>query len=269
MTDFQEPATYDNVLFIGAGASRQIPNTGFGLAPALEQGELAARFLSEILPKGDLSLSRLRRFDVLWLRRKELKSALNIVWQDFHYAYKTDEYFHDFARCCTSVPSGLVKRRLLDMLGTRDIFLLARILFGNPYLLDARRVTNSWLETLKRDIASMMYCLISAVGGFYRPEGNRMFGNEHPGSNFISRAVGSVAVLLLRRFPEALCRLVTELVFSRVVCRSLSIFTHFWRIGGSGKGFCEDREENGGTSGAESLTWTQSRLTNQENGTVG
>lgn len=161
MTDFVEPASYERILFVGASATRQIPNTGFGIQPCIEEGELAGKVIAEALAKGDLSQASLRSFDYAWLRRNEFRASIDLFQQDFHFAYTCDEYFHEFSACCTSVPPHVVKERLLDDVDAHHLHVLAGMFLKNTQLLDRNRFHDEWIAPLSRDMGRMVYVLLA------------------------------------------------------------------------------------------------------------
>ncbi len=224
MTDFAEPAAYDNVVFIGAGATRQIPNTGFGFFPALEEATLLAPVIQEALEKKRYTQNMLRKYDIAWLKKKELSMALDIVLQDFHYAYLRDEYFHEFTECCTEISPLTVKRRILDLLTMKDIRILTGIFLKNSFLLQRRRIKREMYPKILKDLGRLFYCFFSRKLLFYTPEGNPMFKKEPPKQNFFLAFFRRVNIFLRRTVPEWFFTQLARVLFFRFIHAIMKIF---------------------------------------------
>jgi len=222
MTDFREPAVYDNAIFVGVSAVRHVPNTGFGFFPALHEAKLASETILQALSKAkaaktapqktsSLGLRALRCYDLAWLRQRELSMALDLVFQDLHLAARTDEHFHDFARVSTEMPTEIVKRRILAEMGPAEIGAFTRLFLRNTFLLDLRRYKPEYHRAIARDLGRVIYCLLSNVLRFYCPEGSEMFEatTARPG------LLGSAHILLRRKMPEKLCVGLAHVLFIR------------------------------------------------------
>ncbi|MBI4976619.1 MAG: hypothetical protein HZC28_04010 [Spirochaetes bacterium] len=233
MADFTEPAAYDNVLFIGASATRQIPDTGFGFAPALEEAELAAPVIAEALRRSDTSVRMLRNYDIAWLRSCEQKMALNKFLQGFHFAVTRDEYFHEFAARCAELPDNIIQRRLSNDLTTGDLAAVARMFLKHPYLLHPSRLSPGRMPELKRDLARFIYCLISQVLHFYVPEGSSMFDNQPPCGSAAPRMISALRSFLFRRFPERLFGIIGSCIFNPGVQAILAGFKPHQKTSGA------------------------------------
>lgn len=224
MTDFVEPAAYDNIAFIGAGATRQIPNTGFGFFPALEEAALLTPVIQEALKKKRYTQNMLRKYDIAWLKKKELRMALDIVLQDFHYAYLRDEYFHEFTECCTEISPLAVKRRILDLLTMKDIKILTDIFLKNSYLLQRRRIKKEMYPKIIKDLGRLFYCFFSQKLLFYTTEGNPMFKKEPPKQNFILASFRRFGIFIRRTIPEWLFTQLARAFFFRWVHVLMKVF---------------------------------------------
>ena len=219
MTDFVEPATYERILFVGASATRQIPNTGFGIQPCIEEGELAGKVIAEALAKGDLSQASLRSFDYAWLRRNEFRASIDLFQQDFHFAYTCDEYFHEFSACCTSVPPHVVKERLLDDVDAHHLHVLAGMFLKNTQLLDRNRFHDEWIAPLSRDMGRMVYVLLAQCFGGYVPSLHPMFRKDGSGRSLLRGLGVWTARLALREAPEAMLSFLCRQLFHAPVLR--------------------------------------------------
>ncbi|MEK6793494.1 MAG: lycopene cyclase family protein [Spirochaetota bacterium] len=217
MTDFREASAYDNILFIGASATRQIPDTGFGFAPSLEEASLAAPVIEKALAAGDTSVRMLREYDIAWLRSCEKKMALNKFFQGFHYAIRRDEYFHEFAKRCTELPSEIIQRRIANDLTGGDLRTIAAMFVKNPYLLHPSRFESARMPELKRDLARFLYCLVSQALGFYVPEGSEMFDREPLSGSMLKRMLLSMRIYFGRRIPETILCKIGSLLFKPCV----------------------------------------------------
>lgn len=213
MTDFREPAAYDNVLFIGASATRQIPDTGFGLAPSLEEAALAAPVIEAALAANDTSARMLRAYDIAWLCASEKRMALNKFFQGFHYAIRRDEYFHEFAKKCTEFPSEVIQRRITNDLTGRDLITIAAMFAKNTHLLHPKRFDAARMPELKRDFGRFLYCLISQGLGFYVPEGSEMFRFDPVPTPLFTRIIRGIRIVFGRRIPESMLTAVGGLLF--------------------------------------------------------
>lgn len=162
MTDLSEPAAHAGVVFIGASACRQIPNTGFGFFPSIREAELLAETVGAALVtgRGTPSAQETRAYDLAWIAENEFRSTLAMVLQDFHYALRTDERFHEFSERCTDVPAWLVKSRILDRVDLDSMRELTRVFAGAPGLLDPRGLDPKWMPRLKRDMANMLLSIL-------------------------------------------------------------------------------------------------------------
>ncbi len=217
MTDFREPAAFDNIIFIGVSSSRQIPNTGFGFFPALREAILLGNVVEESLKEKDYSQNFLRRYDIEWLRKNEQSMAFDIALQDFHYAYRRDEYFHEFAQTCTQVPQRTVKQRICTGLSIQDLVVFARVFIGHQSLLCKQRIENGMYEKIVTDIGRFLYCLFSQKLRFYQPEGNPIFNYELPRHGLLGSCWRSLDIVVRRKIPEFFCRQVTRLMFQRLL----------------------------------------------------
>ncbi len=224
MTDFQEPAAYDNVVFIGASATRQIPNTGFGFFPALHEAELLAPIIEKALEKKNYTQNILREFDIAWLKKYELRMALDIVLQDFHFAYLRDEYFHEFTECVTEISPIAVKRRILDLLSLKDIRILTGIFLKNSFLLNRRRIKREMYPKIIKDLGRLFYCFFSMKLWFYTPEGNPMFNKEPPRQNMVFAFFRRLSILFRRTIPEWLFTQCARVFFFRSVHVIMQLF---------------------------------------------
>jgi flavin-dependent dehydrogenase len=224
MTDFKEPAAHDQILFIGASATRQVPDTGFGFYCALEEADLAAPILERALAEGRLSRDSLVAYDLEWLKRCEFSMALNKVFQNFHLASLRDEYFHDFAALCTTLPSGIIKRRLANELTDRDLRRIALAVARQTGVISRDRLDPRLFEPLLDDLALFLYCLASRLLGVYLPQGSPMFRHGGLPGPFAARCWVSLRVAVLRRFPTWCLKQACRLLFTPVGLRILRLF---------------------------------------------
>jgi len=224
MTDFQERSTYDNIIFVGLSAVRQIPNTGFGFFPALHEASLAARTIEKSLRRANKPGIRfhkrssfnqkfLRQYDISWLRERELSMALDLVFQDLHLGARTDEYFHEFAKKSTELPNEIVKRRILAEMELKDLWAFTRLFLINSELLARHRYEPEYRRKIVRDIGRVLYCFISRLLFFYCPEGSEMFRNVPPTGYYLLRRLKRIDIALRRRIPESICGLLANILF--------------------------------------------------------
>lgn len=231
MTDLREPAAFSGVVFVGASACRQIPNTGFGFFPGLREAALLAREVAPALlaDVGVPDFATTRAYDLAWLRENEFRSALALVLQDFHYALRTDEAFHGFSECCTDVPAWLVKNRILDAVDLPGMVELTRVFVRNPQLLDPDSLDPDWMPRLRRDLATLFLSVLQTCRWrrfLYHPRAHRMFRcDRDPATGFLGSYLDDAARFLLHEAPHFLFRqIVARLIFTRPFRRALGAF---------------------------------------------
>lgn len=231
MTDLREPAAFSGVVFVGASACRQIPNTGFGFFPGLREAALLAREVGPDLVRdeGVPDFATSRAYDLAWLRENEFRSALALVLQDFHYALRTDEAFHEFSECCTDVPAWLVKNRILDSVDLPGMEELTKVFVRNPRLLDPDMLDPDWMPRLRRDLATLFLSILQTCRWrslLHHPECHGMFRRDRdPATGFLGSYLHDVARCLLHDAPHALLRsTVARLVFTRPFRKLLGAF---------------------------------------------
>jgi flavin-dependent dehydrogenase len=206
MTDFKEPAVYDNVLFAGSSATRIVPNTGFGFFPALEQGALAAQVANDALQQWQFSQKFLQRYDRQWLAKNEAKSWLNLAFQNLHYGYRNDEYFHDLSEKSLALPPRQVKRRILDIFEKEDVAIMQSFFMKNRWLISRARIHPHYFAEIISNLTQCAVCLFSGKIGIYYPDGNRMFKGRRKG------ILSACNYLLRRSIPALLCGIVVKVV---------------------------------------------------------
>jgi len=227
MTDFQERAVYDNIIFIGLSAIRQIPNTGFGFFPALHEASLASSIISDALKRVSKSGRRLRkqsflhekflhRYDIAWLHDRELSMALDLVFQDLHLGARTDEYFHEFAKKSTGLPNEIVRRRILALMEPKDLWAFTWLFLSNSQLLAWHRYEPAYRQKIIRDIGRVLYCFVSQLLCFYCPEGSDMFSDAPPKGRYPTRLLKRFDIVLRRKIPEFICCLAANILFIEI-----------------------------------------------------
>jgi hypothetical protein len=224
MADFREPAAYDNIIFIGACASRQVPNVGYGVLPALEEAQLCADSIKTALEKKKFDKKMLRTYDIAWLKKFESRMILQKVFQDLHYAYETDEYFNEFAEKCTSLSSDVVRRAICNEWTKSDLRKIGRLFIRNAYLLDRHHIDPAMYPELLRDCATLFYCNLAGLLHCYCPWGNRMFRNDPLHRSWPLSWLFALFVFTVRSMPEWIFRQCARLLFRRTVQAVLRLF---------------------------------------------
>lgn len=222
MTDLREPAGFSGVVFVGASACRQIPNTGFGFFPGLREAALLAREVAPALVRdeGVPDFATTRAYDLAWLSENEFRSALALVLQDFHYALRTDEAFHGFSECCTDVPAWLVKNRIMDSVDLPGMEELTKVFVRNPKLLDPDQLDPDWMPRLRRDLATLFLSVLQTCRWrrwLHHPRCHGMFRRDRdPETGFLGSYLQDAARLAFHDVPHLVLRqTIARLVFTR------------------------------------------------------
>lgn len=231
MTDLAEPAAFPGVVFIGASACRQVPNTGFGFFPGLREAMILAQTVApELLSThGVPDFAATRAYDLAWLRENEFRSTLAMVLQDFHYALRTDERFHGFSERCTNVPPWLVKSRILDQVDLESMRELTRVFTTAPWLLDPDGLDPDWMPRLRRDIASLLMSVVQTGLGrnlLYMPSTHPMFRRDRdPDMGLFGRLADDMVRCLRQDAPRWFLReIVARAIFTAPFRAALGCF---------------------------------------------
>ncbi len=211
MTDLREPSAHDRVLFLGASATRQLPNTGFGFGCCLEDATLAAPTIATAVHNGDCSRAALQPFDVEWLRRNEKEARFENFWQSLHLGIGSDAHFHELSRHCAEGPRDWVQRRFMGQLEASDLWGTTRAFLRHPELLEAGRIRPEHTPELRRHVAGLLYCVVADALGVYEPEASQL---ERSGG--LARRARHLAA---RRVPEELAGVAARWVVDGTLSR--------------------------------------------------